>query len=109
MKKKLSILVFAISLFIAFGFTVEAEAPVPANYVHETVILEEHIPLMIEVFGRGYEVQIEDENGDLIPNPQTKANYARDELTRKIDGMIADEIKRHEQKKVKVNPPKITG
>lgn len=51
-----------------------------ADYLFQETIPEARKPEMIEVFGKGWTAEIEDENGDLIPNPQTKAQYAADFL-----------------------------
>lgn len=47
-------------------------------------IKDAYVPEMIEVFGEHYQAEIPDGNGGMIPNPQTKAQWAQDEVIRQI-------------------------
>ena len=41
-------------------------------------IPQQHVAELIEVFGEGYAEMIPDEEGTMIPNPQTKAQFANE-------------------------------
>lgn len=47
-------------------------------------IKDEYVPELIEAFGQGYQETVLDENGDVIANPQTKAQYANEQFDMRI-------------------------
>ena len=53
-------------------------------------IPDEKVPELIEIFGEYYDEQIFDENGEFIPNPQTKAQFANTQFDNRIKNYIKD-------------------
>ncbi len=51
-------------------------------------------PRVINALSEQYEPQIIDENGDVVDNPQTKVEFAREQLKR----LVALKVKRYEER-----------
>ena len=66
-----------------------------ADYIYTLTIPDARKAEMIEVFGKGWTAEIEDENGDLIPNPQNKAQFAAAFFDKFIKGAIHQRVMRH--------------
>jgi len=53
-------------------------------------IPDEKVPELIEVFGEYYQTNILDENGDLVVNTQTKAQFANEQFDNRIKNYVKD-------------------
>ena len=80
-----------------------------ADYNYSLTIPEANISEMIEVFGQGYETEIE-VDGDMVSNPQSKALFAAEFLDKLIKATIHQRVKQYRQKQVPaIDDTKITG
>lgn len=66
--------------------------------VKEIIIKDSHVPELIEVFSEGYFSQLPDENGELIDNPQTKAQYASEQFDLHVKRCIKKRVQRHRER-----------
>ena len=48
-----------------------------ANVIISFKIKDESVPVLVEVFGETYQPTITNEQGETIPNPETKAQFAK--------------------------------
>jgi hypothetical protein len=66
-----------------------------ADYTFELTIPDQYIAEMIDVFGYTWPATVVDENGDTIPNPVTKAQFAQTELKAFVVACIRNKVIAH--------------
>jgi len=81
-----------------------------ADYKFELTIPEARIPEMVDAFGKGWNPSIGiDDNGDPIPNPQTKANFAKESFDFKIKKFIHSQVMQYRKDNVALDNDEIVG
>ena len=72
-----------------------------ADYIYTLTIPEANQPEMIQAFGKGWEAEIE-VDGEIVPNPQTKALFALEFFDKYLKAMIHEKIMEHRRR---MQPP----
>lgn len=75
-----------------FAISVAASA---ADVTKSFVISDAVVPEMIDVFGEGYQTTIQDENGDPIANPQSKAAFASEQFDNYVVAAVLKKVFRY--------------
>jgi len=58
-------------------------------------IPDQHVAELIVIFGKDYQEFIPDANGELIPNTQSKANFASQKFDEEVRRAISTIVTRH--------------
>jgi len=54
-----------------------------------------HVDELIDVYGKNYETTIEDENGNIIPNPLTKTQFAKKTFKKEWRNSVKRRVQNH--------------
>jgi hypothetical protein len=77
--------------------------------VIEIIINDAHVAEMIEVFGEKYQAQVPGPDGNLVPNPLTKGQWAYREVVRQIrDNYIRRKVLNYRERTAVIDQTDIT-
>ena len=66
-------------------------------------IPNEHVAELIEVYGQNYQEDIDDGNGNTIPNPQTKAQFASEIFDKEIINSVKRRVQDYRRTKLMID------
>ena len=82
--------------FISSAHAPNGESPAPADYVYTLTIPDAKVQKMILVFGQSWQDSVI-VNDVLVPNPQTKAQFAAQELDFKIKEFVKGQEREYDK------------
>ena len=67
--------------------------------IREIKIKDSHVPELIEIYGERYTPEITDVDGNVIPNPQTKAQFAAETFDAEVRQGVARKVQDYRSRK----------